>query len=60
MNQRALGKRTSQIMQMDRCKISEWEVVLCTPHRVNIPENHYICLFDDKQQNHLNEIEIEI
>ena len=39
---------------MDRCKISEWKVVLGAPDRVNIPclvHDTCLCQLDDKMTN---------
>ena len=48
-NLRAKAKRNSQIMVMDRCKISVLEVVLGAPDRVNIA-----CLMHDTRLCQMN------
>ena len=53
-NLRATAKRNSQIMIMDRCKISKWEVVLGAPDRVNIPRLMHdtrLCQMNDTMTN---------
>ena len=53
-NQRALAKRTSQIMKWTDVKNPKGEVVLGAPDRVNIPCNMHdthLCQFDVKMTN---------
>ena len=48
--QKSMCKMTSRIInEIDRCKISEWEVVLGAPDKVKIPclmHDTHLCLFD--------------
>ena len=60
-NQRAIAKRTSQILkygdviiQNGQIKLSKWEVVLGAPDRVNIPclvHDNRLCQLDVRMTN---------